>query len=125
MDNESLVGAIIMCIVCCGCGALFFGIGVFANRLEKPMHFWSGSTIDPKTVNDIPEYNRKNAVMWKWYSLPYWLAGIFGALGCKHEWCTYVALAFLLFASIPGLAIIIACYKRIEREHIVKPKRTF
>ena len=125
MDNEALVGAIIMCVVCCGCGALFFGIGIWANRLEKPMHFWSGSAIDPKTVSDIPEYNRKNAVMWKWYSLPYWLAGIFGVLGCKHEWCTYVALACLLLAAIPGLGILIACYKRIEKEHIVKPKRTF
>ena len=74
MDGEIIVGAIIMCVVCCGCGALFFGLGVWANRLEKPMHFWSGSSIDPKTVIDIPEYNRKNAVMWKWYSLPYWLA---------------------------------------------------
>ena len=125
MDGETIVGAIIMCVVCCGCGALFLGIGVWANGLEKPMHFWSGSVIDPKTVSDIPEYNRKNALMWKWYSLPFWMAGIFGAFGCQYEWCTYAALALLLIASIPGLCILIGCYKRIEKEHITKRDHTF
>ena len=120
MDGEIIVGAIIMCVVCCGCGALFFGLGVWANRLEKPMHFWSGSTIDPKTVIDIPEYNRKNAVMWKWYSLPYWLAGIFGLLSWKHEWWMYVSVALLLIACVPGFVVLVGCYKRIEKEHIKK-----
>lgn len=118
MNSESIVGAIIMCVVCFGCGALFFGIGVWATNLEKPMHFWSGSTIDPKTVDDIPEYNRKNAAMWKWYSLPYWFAGIFGLFSWKCEWCMYVSMALLLIACIPGLGVLIACYKHIEKEHI-------
>ena len=118
MDGETIVGAIIMCVVCFGCGALFFGIGVWATNLEKPMHFWSGSTIDPKTVDDIPEYNRKNAAMWKWYSLPYWFAGIFGLFSWKCEWCMYVSMALLLIACIPGLGVLIACYKHIEKEHI-------
>ena len=118
MDGETIVGAIIMCVVCCGCGALFLGIGVWANGLEKPMHFWSGSVIDPKTVRDIPEYNRKNALMWKWYSLPYWFAGIFGLFSWKCEWCMYVSMALLLIACIPGLGVLIACYKHIEKEHI-------
>ena len=120
MNSESIVGAIIMCVVCFGCGALFFGIGVWATNLEKPMHFWSGSTIDPKTVDDIPEYNRKNAAMWKWYSLPYWFAGIFGLFSWKCEWCMYVSMALLLIACVPGFVVLVGCYKRIEKEHIKK-----
>lgn len=118
MNGESIVGAIIMCVVCFGCGVLFIGIGVWATNLEKPMHFRSGFTIDPKTVDDIPEYNRKNAAMWKWYSLPYWFAGIFGLFSWKCEWCMYVSMALLLIACIPGLGVLIACYKHIEKEHI-------
>ena len=120
MPSQSFAGPLIMMIVCCGCGALFFGIGIWAARTEKPMHFWAGSTIDPKTVVDIPEYNRKNALMWKWYSVPYWLAVIFGLLGMFREWCTYVSLALLLAACIPGLGILIGCYQRIEKQHMKK-----
>ena len=53
MDNENLIGAIIMAVVCFGCGALFFGLGAYAEKAEKPMHFWSGSTVDPKRISDL------------------------------------------------------------------------
>ena len=118
MDNENLIGAIIMAVVCFGCGALFFGLGAYAEKAEKPMHFWSGSTVDPKRISDLYGYNHANAVMWKVYSLPYWVAGVLGCLGAKSE--TYaVAAAILLFvAALPGLVPLVICYRRIEKRYI-------
>ena len=63
-----MAGAIIWCVCVLGCAVLFCGIGVYAERSEKPMHFWSGSEVKPEEISDIPSYNRENARMW-WITL--------------------------------------------------------
>ena len=46
-----------------GCALLFVGIGLYSFRLKKPMWFWSGTTVDPESISDIPAYNRANGKM--------------------------------------------------------------
>lgn len=118
MSGESIVGVIIS-VLCSWCSAvLFVLIGVFAERSQKPAHFWAGSTIDPKCVSDIPAYNHENAVMWKWYSVPYWVSGGLFLLGIYGDAFAIAGALALLIACIPCLPLLIARYRKIEKEYI-------
>ena len=109
-----MAAAIIWLVTMFGCAALFFGIGVYAKKLEKPMWFWSGSTIDPSTLSDIPKYNLANSRMWKIYSVFFWLAG---ALWFISE---YFALAVMIASFFPGLPVLVFTYSKIEKKYKVK-----
>ena len=120
MDKEQIAGMIVMVICCFCCGILFFGIGLWAQKAVKPVHFWSGTRVDPAKVTDINGYNRANGVMWKLYSIPYWVAGI---LSCLEFLCYgfNIAAAILLFlACFPGLFILVWNYNRIEKRYITR-----
>ena len=118
MTGEAIVGTVIMVVCCMGCGAVFFGIGVWANRRKTPMHFWAGTELDPKTVSDIPAYNHENAVMWKLYSIPYWLAGVLSLY--QAQWCAIAALILMILACFPGLLIMIRHYRKLEAKYIFR-----
>ena len=128
MNEEPIAGMIIMLICCWGCAALFLGIGMYATRLKTPMHFWSGSRIDPASVSYIPAYNRENGRMWKWYSVPYWSAGAFTLFGGGSDPAAICAMVLLILAFIPGMPILIASYNRISNRYITAtqnpPKET-
>ena len=109
-----MAGAIIWYVTIFGCAALFFGIGVYAQRLEKPMHFWSGSQIDPKEITDVEQYNHENGIMWKVYALWYALAGL------AYIWSLTAALILLLSSCFVGIPLLIVCYNRIYRKYKAK-----
>ncbi len=117
MSGEALFGAIMMVFCGFGCGALFYWIGVWASGRKDPMHFWSGSTVVPETITDIPAYNRANARMWKQYSIPYWISGVIGTLA-------FLDIRIFAFSMIPiGLACtvgiwwLIHTYRKIEKQY--------
>ena len=120
MNNEQMAGTVIMLICCWGCAALFLGIGIWALYRKTPMHFWSGTKVDPNSVSDIPAYNHENGKMWKWYSVPYWVAGAFALFGGGSDLAAICAVVFLILAFIPGMPILIATYKRITDKFIVR-----
>ena len=106
-----MAGAIIWCVTIFGCALLFYCIGVYANRIEKPMWFWSGSEVDPASITDIPAYNRENGKMWKRYSLWYWAAGL------AWMWSPAVAVAVLFLGGGLGSALLIRTYLKIEKKY--------
>lgn len=106
-----MTGKIIMWVVTFGCALLFFGIGVYARRLDKPMWFWTGTEVDPSTISDIKKYNKENAIMWQTYSLWYFASGI------AEIWSSIVALVFLLLGCSIGLVILVAWYSRIYKKY--------
>ncbi len=118
MDREQIVGIIIWAVVLFGCTILFYGIGIWAEHSKKPVHFWSGTQVDARKVTDIPAYNHANAVMWKWYSLPYFLSGILGCLDSIHPWCMPVGVILLVLACFPGIFVLIWRYSQIEKIYI-------
>lgn len=109
-----MAGAIIWCVCVLGCAVLFCGIGVYAERSEKPMHFWSGSEVKPEEISDIPSYNRENARMWKLYSLWFWVSGL------GYFVNAYAAVIVLVIGSTAGGALLVAQYLRIEKKYRVK-----
>lgn len=106
-----MIGSIIWYVTIFGCAALFYGIGIYALRLKKPMWFWTGSEVDPGTIVDIPAYNRENAVMWKVYSLWYWAAG------AAWIWRKSAALIILLLGCSVGIAILVSTFQKIEKKY--------
>ena len=120
MDNGNFVGAIIMALCCFGCGLTFWGIGYFAEKAKKPVNFWSGTSVPAEKVSDVQGYNHANAVMWKVYSKPYHLAGIFGCLGFMGDAYTIVSAILLSLACFPGAFFLIRQYRRIEKQYITK-----
>ncbi len=118
MDKENLAGAIIMALCSGLCALTFLVIGLHAERADKPVNFWSGTSVDPKRVKDILGYNHANAVMWKLYSIPYWLATALGILGLWGQGFVIASAIVLSLACIPGLFWLIRHYKTIEKRYL-------
>lgn len=121
MNAETILGAIVLILCGFGCGALFSWIGSWAERRKDPMHFWSGSAVDPKTITDIPAYNMANARMWKRYAVPYWVTGWCG-FGCflNYPVASAVGILSVGLASTIGIVWLIFAYKRIEKQYKVQ-----
>ena len=117
MNGAKIFGVIVMALCGFGCGALFFGIGVWAAKQKKPMHFWSGSTVDPGIITNIPAYNRENSRMWKQFSVPFWMCGVLAIASLWADWCA-AAYTILIFAgSIGGGIWLVLRYQRIAGKY--------
>lgn len=117
MDGETIFGIIMMTACGFGIGAIFYGIGVWASKRTDPMHFWTGTTVDPKTISDVSAYNQENARMWKVYSVPFWLAGLLQILSA---WIPQLAIAvavLLVTSCTAGLVWLIWKYGRIKKKY--------
>ena len=111
--KEALFGSIILTLCGFGCGGLFYGIGIWAQKRKMPIHFWAGIDMDSRQISDIFSYNQANARMWKCYSIPYWLSGLAGIGVLWSESYSVLCLALLVFAGTVGLWWLIRTYKQI------------
>ena len=109
-----MAGKIIWWVVSFGCAILFYAIGAYAQKLEKPMWFWSGTEVKAEQITDIKQYNKENGVMWKLYSL--WYA----AAGLAEIWNTIVALIILVLSCTVGIVILVRSYLKIYRKYTVQ-----
>lgn len=109
-----MAGKIIWWIVSFGCAILFYAIGAYAQKLEKPMWFWSGTEVKAEQITDIKQYNKENGVMWKLYSL--WYA----AAGLAEIWNTIVALIILVLSCTVGIVILVRSYQKIYKKYAVR-----
>ena len=106
-----MTGTIIWYITVFGCAMLFCGIGIYAQKIKKPIWFWSGTEVDRTSVSDIPTYNRENAKMWFGYSLWYWAAGLL------WHWSTMAAVGILVLGGTLGIVLLIRNYLKIEKKY--------
>lgn len=109
-----MAGTIIWSIIVFGCAILFLSIGIYARRREKPMWFYSGTTVDESKISDVKKYNRENSNMWLTYSL--W----FFASGVVYFFYKWVAVAILVLACTVGIGILVGTYTKIEKKYRVK-----
>ena len=120
MNGESIFGCIIMMLCSFGCGFTFIGIGIWAKNSQKPMHFYSGSSVDANTISDIKAYNKENAVMWKTYSVPYIISGLCAVAGLFFNLFSYVAIALIFLAATVGIGWLVCRYHRIQKRYKVE-----
>lgn len=120
MKSEAIFDIIMMVFFGFGCGALFYWIGVWAQKRKDPMHFWSGSSVDSKTISDIPAYNYANARMWKIYSIPYWVTGVIGLLCVIDIRLSILSMIPIGLACTVGIWWLIHTYRKIEKQYKVQ-----
>ena len=119
MDGERIFGIILMTFINLMCAGIFYGIGVWAKKRKDPMHFYAGSTVDPKTISDIPAYNRENAKLWKVFSVPFWFCA-----GCAFAsiWLDVLmtaAIIVLVLGCTVGIGWLITRYHKILKSYKV------
>ena len=119
MNAGKIFGAIIMALCGFGCGALFFGIGVWATKRKDPMHFYSGTTVDPKTISNVPAYNRANGRMWKQFSVPFWMCGVLAIGSLWADWCAVGYTILIFLGSIAGGVWLVLRYNKIRKKYAV------
>ena len=105
--TEAIVNLIINFLL----GLIFTSIGIYAARWKDPMWFWSGSTVSPQEIRDIPAYNRANGLMWCLYAIPFYLAGIL--YFCSPQ----LGIALILLVVFPGIPVLIWNYYRIRKTY--------
>ena len=111
---ENLIGQIIWYVCVLGAAALFWGIGVYAQKKKTPMAFWSGTEVKENEIIDVVLYNKASSKMWKLYSLWYWISGILTI------WNVIAALVVMILGGTVGIGLLIWNYKKIEKKYRVK-----
>ena len=120
MNAESIVAMVIMALCCFGTGVLCYSIAAIGKNSSKPMNFWAGESVDPRSVSDISGYNMECAQLWNRYSAPYFLAGALSCLNWLDEGFIMAAAFILFLAGTVGIWLLIRQYRKIERKYIQK-----
>ena len=116
MTGEQIFGLIMIAGISFGCGAMIFGIGLWAERSKKPFGFWTFKEVKPEAISDIPAYNRENGKLWKLYSIPFFLAAALYVAGIRFPILQITSIILLVAACTAGIGWLIWQYKRIERK---------
>lgn len=119
MTGKQIVELTVLLLCVWGSAALFLVLGIRAEKCKKPVNFWAGKEVDAHRVSDVTAYNHENAVMWKVYSIPFWLSGLLFTLGSLGNVFMIAGLIVLFSACFPGLFFLIRKYKQIEKDYIV------
>jgi len=103
-------GNIVVAITCWFCSLIFGVIALWAFKRKDPMHFWSGSTVMPEEIDDIPSYNRANGLMWGTYAVAMFVSGILSLF-------SKMGIILLLILCFPGIGALIFAYNRIYNKY--------
>lgn len=114
MNGNRFVAIIIMVLCDLLCGGIFVVMGIWAIRRKDPMHFYSGTTVDPSTISDIPAYNRANAQMWMIYSIPFWVSAV---VAFFHLGASAIIMGV---ACVPGFLWLVYRYRRICDVYMIR-----
>ena len=115
---ESVIGFVI--IFGCGFGLSLFGLWT-GSRTGKPVGFWAnGKPLDPKTVTDIPAYNRTLGKLFRYYGIPCMLSGVIIAFSPVNTMFAYISLVILVVWGVFGTWWLIRSYKQIESKYILR-----
>ncbi len=117
MNTEILPRVICFTVVCCLCGGIFLGVGCWAKVRKTPMHFWSGTEVDPRDLTDVSAYNRANAHMWMGFSTVFWLSACFEILSIWFSWAGIVAFVLLMLGVLPGTILMGVVYCKIFEKY--------
>ncbi len=97
--------------ICWLCSLFFGAIAIWAFKRKEPMHFWSGSSVSPEEITDIPAYNRANGWMWTIYTIAMIMTGILSLFNIS------ISVILLLVICVPGTIVLIITYNRIYKKY--------
>jgi len=102
---------IIFAATCWLCSLIFGAIALWAFKRKDPMHFWSGTTVKPEEITDIPSYNRANGLMWTIYAICMVVTGILSLFSI------IIGTILLVIICLPRIAVLIFAYNRIYNKY--------
>lgn len=102
---------IIFAGICWLCSLIFGVIALWAFKRKDPMHFWSGSTVRPEEIVDIPSYNRANGLMWAIYTVCMLVTGVLSLFSIM------TGAILLGIVCVPGMVVLIVAYNRIYNKY--------
>lgn len=105
------IGNIIFAVMCWLCSLIFGAISLWAFKRKDPMQFWSGSTVKPEEITDIPAYNRANGLMWAIYTAFMVVAGLVSLFSIE------IGGILLAIICVPGIIVLIVVYNRIYNKY--------
>lgn len=105
------MSVIIWLVIMIPVSMLFTGLGIYVWKREKPMWFWSGSTVRDDEIADIPSYNKANGIMWLTFSALLWISTILGCLKMK------TAGICLIAGCVIGVPLLPIIYGRIYNRY--------
>ena len=93
------------------CVLVFAAIGLWALLRKTPMHFWSGTTVEPEEITDVKKYNKANAVMWFCYCIPQIISMLIAPFSVS------LATIVMVAGILGGLPVLIIVYKKIYNKY--------
>ena len=110
------MGEIIIMVLVNGiCALTFILLGLYALKKDRPIHFWSGTTVKSEEISDVKAYNKANGLMWITYGSFFVLAGLASLF--KQP---LLSAIILILASFPGLVILIIVYRSIYNKYKIE-----
>ena len=109
------VGSLTMLASSWGIALVFGLIALWALKKKTPMHFWSGTTVKPEEITDIPAYNRANAKMWAIFGACFFVIGIVGLFSIGASG------VLTMVVGLPGVFVLIKTYNKIYKKYEKRP----
>lgn len=106
-EKRMIIGFVIWSIV----ALLFFGIGIWSRKAEKPVGFWSN--VKAPEVNDVKEYNNAVSIIWFVFAVIFELLG-FPLLFFEQNSPIFLVVAVGTVFLIIGIMI---AYTRVENKY--------
>ena len=102
---------IIFAAICLVCSFAFGAISIWANGSKKPVHFWSGTTVNPDETTDIPAYNRANGLMWFIYAICMVVISILSLFDIR------IGAVLLVIICVSGTIALVIAYRWIYKKY--------
>jgi len=109
---ENMIGSIIGLISCLLCAVPFLIISKYDKNSATPIAFWSGDQSLKEKINDIPNYNKEMAGLYKLCAFAFIICGI----GCLIN--LYFGIVLLLLICTIGFLLVYKKYKSILSKYI-------
>lgn len=97
--------------ICLLCSLPFGAIVIWSFKRKDPMHFWSGSTVNPEEITNISAYNRANGLMWLIYTICMVVASILSLFSIL------IGVILLVIICVPGTIALVIAYNRIYKKY--------
>ena len=98
-------------VTCWLCSLIIGACAIWIAKRRKPIHFFTGTTVEPEEITDIPAHNRANALMWTVYAACFVVVGIISLLNST------VGLVLMLVLFIPCIIPMYIIHKQIYNKY--------
>lgn len=106
-----LFSNIFFAAICLLCSLPFGAIAIYAFKSNKPIHFWSGSTVNSGEITNIPAYNYANGLMWLIYTACMVATSILSLFNIR------IGVILLVIICVPGTIVLILAYNVIFKKY--------